>query len=137
MLYGTKNLLLDVWCLMWAISCILSPELLILPAVDENVDGGVEDKEKVGEKCEDLTPHWPVVEWSRAVDKKKTDLQHNSPVLRSDCRLQGTEKEEIVSMCPNFLLLGQKVYEYILEFIQNTKLHIHFNLLTLDYCHKI
>ena len=41
---------------------VSTPELLILPAVDENVDGGVEDEEKVGEECEDLTPDWPVVE---------------------------------------------------------------------------
>ena len=66
----------DVWFEKFPVS---SPELLILPAVDQNVDGGVEDEEKVGEECEDLTPHWPVVQWSRAVDKKKTELQHKSP----------------------------------------------------------
>ena len=32
------------------------PELLIFPAVDHNVDGGVEDQEEVGEEGEKLTP---------------------------------------------------------------------------------
>ena len=66
------------------VSPLSRPELLILPAVDQNVDGGVEDEEKVGEECEDLTPHRPVVEGSRAVDQKKTDLQHNSLVTQRD-----------------------------------------------------
>ena len=32
------------------------PELFIFPAVDDNVDGGVEDEEEVGEEGQKLTP---------------------------------------------------------------------------------
>ena len=41
---------------------VFLPELFVLPAVDQDVDGGVEDEEEVREEGEDLTPHWPVVQ---------------------------------------------------------------------------
>ena len=51
------------------------PELVAEDAVDEDVDGGVEDEEEVGEEGEDLAPHWPVVQSLRPVDQEQTDLQ--------------------------------------------------------------
>ena len=54
---------------------VFRPEFFVLPAVDQDVDGGVEDEEKVREEGEDLTPHWPVVQSLRPIDQEQTDLQ--------------------------------------------------------------
>ena len=62
----------------WAILSVSRPKLFILPAVDEYVDGGVEDEEEVGEEGEDLAPHRPVVQPLRAVDQEQANLQQSA-----------------------------------------------------------
>ena len=57
---------------------VFLPELFVLPAVDEDVDGGVEDEEEVGEEGEDLAPHRPVVQSLRAVDQEQANLQQSA-----------------------------------------------------------
>ena len=80
----SKTFLKDWSALDCAIFSVFTPELLILPAVDQYIDGGVEDEEEVREEGEDLAPHRPVVQSSRAVDQEQTDLQHNIMMTHYD-----------------------------------------------------